>query len=64
MKKRLLLFILISICVVGCGKKDLVEESVNNYILNSKKAAFIDTAVAFSDKIMMEVNKAVLIHYI
>lgn len=55
MKKKLLLIIICSIFLVACGisKED---DSVQSYLENSRKAAYIDTVVTYSDYILKEVN--------
>ena len=58
MKKRyLLLLLLLSVCLVGCGTK--IEDGYDakmNYIENSNKSSFVDLAIAYVKSVTTEVN--------
>ncbi len=55
MKKRLFILLFASLCLVACGKSK-AQQSVDSYLENSRKAAFVDTLVQYCDVALKEVN--------
>ena len=58
MKKTILILFLVPFLLVGCTSGSSPVDSVNDYILNSRKSAYIDTLLGYIDGVMRDVNTA------
>ena len=57
MKKRLLFVLLFSLCIVGCGKKDQLEDAKKTYYEKKNKYDFVELAYDYYSKVLKYANE-------